>query len=177
MAGRNNTRRRSWGRTRRGALLLEILIALAIFVAAATLVLTSLRTVSTRLILSREQQQGLDLALSKLAELEAGLVTVETLDGAEFETALAGSEDDAAQFDENDFGPKQWRLEVSSERSRFTDLSIVTVRVFNQRPFGGSDDGSDDVEICALRQLVRLGGSAEGEEFERDNLVGTGGGR
>lgn len=160
---------------RRAALLLELLIALAIFVAASALVLSSMRTVSTRLLVSRDQQQAVDLALSKLAELEAGLITVETLDGAEFETALAGSEDDASNFDESDLGPKHWRIEVSSETSRFTDLSIVTLRVFNQRPIGGDGSG-DEVEACVLRQLVRLGGGADREEFDRDPLASMGGG-
>ena len=59
---------------RRGALLLEVLLALALFLAVISLGFSAIETGQRAVGQGRREAQAVDLALSRLAELEAGIL-------------------------------------------------------------------------------------------------------
>ena len=59
---------------RRGALLLEVLLALALFWAVISLGFSAIETGQRAVGQGRREAQAVDLALSRLAELEAGIL-------------------------------------------------------------------------------------------------------
>ena len=59
---------------RRGALLLEVLLALALFLAVISLGFSAIESGQRAVEQGRRDAQAVDLALSKLAELEAGIL-------------------------------------------------------------------------------------------------------
>lgn len=135
---------------RRGGLLLETMLSLAIFVAAASMVL-SIFTDGTR-ALRRAATLGnaADAARSLIAELEAGIRSPGDL------------------RDAIDDLPPPWsglRLETAIERSDFPGLIEVEVRVF--------EGDESEVPRFTLRQLVPAGprrgdGDGQDEEFDGD---------
>lgn len=180
-----------------GSVLLEILIALALFTGAGSVILASISNVRMGVARNRDYEIAVDIAVSKISELEAGLVTVEQLNDSQLDVRLSrgavssnndegsldlvGSDemarDENIAIDESDVGPKRWRLEVESEQSRFSLLSVVTIRVFDMKA-GDNGDGifSEGVEIYVLQQLVKLGNSGSGSggvesEFKNDEIM------
>lgn len=69
-----HTRRRA-RRRRDGGILLELLLAIGIFAAAALFTLSALRSALDGVRRAELRARALDLAVSRLAELEAGLVS------------------------------------------------------------------------------------------------------
>ncbi len=64
---------------RRGALLLEVLLSIALFAGASAFALGAARSVFDALDRAKRQQQAVDIATSKMAELEAAFITVRDL--------------------------------------------------------------------------------------------------
>jgi Tfp pilus assembly protein PilV len=133
-------RRRGSGQGGRGAVLLEVLLALALFVAVAmtTLGLTD-RVIQSTMDL-QEAQRAADLARTAMTRLEAGLATPETLSGA---VRTEGSEDELGVISEG------WEIEVQTSPSRFPELTEVTVRALRR-------SGETVAAEFTLKQLVRL---------------------
>lgn len=154
----------------RGALLLEMLLALGLFVVAALTISAAVDRGSGSIIRQRDLLRAGDLARSAMARLEAGLATPETLSGAvpawgmgdEMEGEAIASVEGIA-FDE-DADESGWEIEVEREASEFEGLSVV--RVTARRV----DSESGDVLVeHTLHQLVRLieeGAEIAGEEDE-----------
>ncbi len=149
---------------RRGALLLEILIALSLFVTAGSIILVSTTSMTASLARSRDRQIATDLAVSKMAALEAGLTTAEQLNDSLVEVELF-SDQSAADLDAQ-MQQARWRLVVETEPSRFSPLTNVTIRVLDAR----SGSVGSETELAVLHQLIRLNASAP-EEFESDPLL------
>src|SRR5262245_36044128 len=80
-------RHRKWcdhrrpGCVSRGGVLFEVMLSVALFAGAAAFTLAATRSVSITLERSQKQQQAVDLARTRLAELEAGLITLGDLRG------------------------------------------------------------------------------------------------
>jgi type II secretory pathway pseudopilin PulG len=152
---------------RRGALLLETMLALAIFVIAAAAVLSLVDGSVTSLRRATMNEQAADLARTAMAKLEAGIATPQGLDGPVYpwlhEAAERGDAGPAA-FDE-DAQPTGWVLEVDTTPSQFTGLTRVTVRAVRRT--------GDDRELASytLRQTVRLGSKGEDKAGEADALL------
>lgn len=149
---------------RRGAILLEILISLALFVTAGSIILVSSTSMSAALVRSRDRQIAADLAATKLSELEAGLTTAERLNDSFADMALI-SESAAVRFESGASQPKRWRVAVETEPSRFRSLTSVTIRIFD-----ASGRAGREAELAVLHQLVRLSTTAP-DEFESDPLL------
>lgn len=66
----------SRSRIRRGGVLLELLLAIALFAAAASFTLSSLRGALDSVARAERRARAYDAAASRLAELDAGLVAV-----------------------------------------------------------------------------------------------------
>jgi Tfp pilus assembly protein PilV len=154
---------------KRGAILLETLIALALFVAAASMALGATRNVFNAVDHARRRLEAVDLARSKLAELEAGHITLGDLRG-EFDAASSqiGSQRRSTRVDATG-SAQRWVMDVKTRRTEFTGLSLVELTV---REFAGSGSGRGQNEggvSCTLRQLVALR-HVDAQEYESDKL-------
>ena len=149
----------------RGAILLEILISLALFVTAGSIILVSTTSMSAALVRTRDRQIANDLAVSKMGELEAGLITAEQLNDSVIDVSLF-SVREAARSAGSSAAPQRWRIAVETEPSRFTPLTNVTIRVLDTQ---GRRAGAEQ-ELAVLHQLLRLD-SQSSDEFETDPLL------
>ncbi len=103
------------GRRRPGVALLEVLIALALFVVAAAVIGSALRSAMAAATDMRRENQAADLAQTVLAELNAGILKLEAVP--------------ATAFDEDD---PEWTYEVAVEEIEDDPaLKRVTVIVRN----------------------------------------------
>jgi hypothetical protein len=138
-------------RGRSGGVLLEILLSLAIFVAAGTLVL-SIMTDATRAASRAESlAAAVDCARSLVAEVEAGIRSLADLRG---------------EIDDLPAPWERFRVEGRTVRSDFRGLVLVEVRVHE------IDAPLDAAPRFVLRQLVpvRPGGAA-GEAGDGDETL------
>lgn len=181
---------------KRGALLFEVLVALALFVMGSLTIGRIVLQCLTAMETSRLEQQACDLARSTMAQIEAGIVDPNAINGPAVrwdETMLlpdAGM-DAEADFDGAEVmsgsasvapvpttGGPQWMLEVETEPFEGSGLWLVSVRASLE-----PDDAPGVVMISyTLRQLVRLGDQAEDQAGEEDELMnaarrGNSGGR
>lgn len=152
---------------RRGALLLELLIALAILVGAGLAVLGMLAQGVRSAREANESLKAIDYALSALAKIEAGIETPESLDG-EIPAWVDEQATLGAAFDESIPEPSGWRLEIETSRAGHADLTVVSVRAVRERSpgkigarftasefvrFSSLDPDDDNPENAVLRGL------------------------
>jgi len=148
-------RKRSFRPAPRGGILLEVVLSISLFAGAAAFTLASVRSVFQTLERARLLQEAIDLARSKMSELEAGLITISDLPGSEFQQI--GSFDRRKAETEVEFA---WQFEVQSQRSEFTGLSLVELTV--------TQTGAVTQPMTyTLRQLVSLRDEDEAE-FEEE---------
>jgi hypothetical protein len=165
-------RRAPW---RRGALLLEIILALAIFVMAGSAILALVDRTASGVERARGAAKAADLARSAMARIEAGIGTPQTLNGP----VLAWPESDDARAEDDESGdgiissggiapPESgWELEIDTEPSEFTGLTKITVRAIKR----AAPDSEQLVAEYTLRQLVRLSGKGEDRAGGEDALA------
>lgn len=140
---------------RRGALLLEVLVSIAIFVAAAGFCVRATSDSIDSLDRTERQLVAADLARTAMTQLEAGVLNLADLrDGSVF-----GDEVD----DERLITTGRWRIEARTRPSIRPRLTVVTLTV-------EEDDGGESPARFVLRELVAL---REGEEgaWEEDELL------
>jgi hypothetical protein len=138
-------------RQRRGGLLLEILLALALFLGAGAFVIAATRSAVRGVDRAGREAVALDLARSTMAELETGLTTLSDLRDAADGLDRVGTVtlDDA-----------RWLLDVQTEAAPFAGLTLVIITV-REGAAPGAADVEDGVSFT-LRQLVRLSGADGG---------------
>ncbi len=136
--------------TRRGALLIEGMVAVAVFVAAGLAILAAMRGAAHEARRERDLLRAMDLARSTLSSLESGLATPEQLDGP-----VPKWSEESAGFEDAPTEPSGWSLTIETSPSSFDGLVMITVRVSR-----GSDRSDQREELYALGQLVRLGSAA-----------------
>lgn len=136
-------------RNRRGGLLLEVMVALAIFIAAALTILGAVGDASESLESSRLKQRATDLARSAIAKIEAGIETAETLNGPVPE--WRDEEASSAAFEDELPPPSGWELAVVTTPFGAGDLTMVEVTAVKRLEGSGRT-----VASATLRQLVRL---------------------
>lgn len=168
------------GATRPGAILLEIVLALALFVAVAITLLSVVSGSIDSLNRSRDRLTAADHARNAMAMIEAGIARPETLIGQV--QPWTGSEESLAGFDDG-LGPNagalemdamaspsagtfaedtRWALEIETEPAEVRGLTLVTVRAFRSDTDGfESESGSS----FTLRQIMVLSGEAGEDEF------------
>jgi hypothetical protein len=130
---------------RRGWLLLECLLSLALFLAAAVVVFEAVGRSSDSVHLTRRVMQAADLARSAMSRIEAGDALPETLSGP----VEMGTDSAAAG--------EHWELEVQTEAAGPTGLMRVSVRAI-LRPYEGSER---ELASFTLVQAIRIGGTTE----------------
>ncbi len=158
-------RSRREGLRRRGGILLEVLVAIAIFAATAGVVLGMISDALAALSRSQERAAAVDVARSALARLEAGLLTITDLRAGRVTSRLdespdadSGAEADVGtdRGDRNDDAVRAGlAVDVSTRRADWSGLSLIELRVRR------IDADPDSAPLCTLRQLVRLREASE----------------
>lgn len=154
---------------RRGALLLELLLSVALFTMCALVILSVATDVLSSVESARRRQEAVDVARTVLASLEAGLATVQNVDDL-----VQGERAEGGPLDEED---RRWQIDVETEPSQFPGLTVVTVIV---RDLRGADPLAANTtlrnptleapEAFRLVELLDIGEVEEEEGFEVDPL-------
>lgn len=142
----------------RGALLLEVLLALALFVTAGMAILSMVGQSVGSLRAARDEQHAADLARSAMAKIEAGIETAEVLNGP----VPAWREETDADADGNAGKATEWELSVQTAPSNYPGLTLVTVIARKSAGAGTS---------YTLKQLVRALAKAEDEAGGMDDVA------
>jgi len=160
---------------RRGAILLEVILSLSLFVMGGMAILGAISQAVRGLEVTSSKQRAADLARSAMARLEAGIVTAESLEGP-VPPWTDPSQDSGFSFEGEDASwgamdpsqePTGWELEVDVEPSPFPGLTLVHIRAV-KRPSPESERIEADY---TLHQLVRLGALGADEAGEEDELM------
>ena len=130
---------------RRGGLLLETLVALAILVMVGLFALAAARDGLSAAERSARRAAAVELAASRLAEIEAGLVSLDEVG----DLSASSLEEDEFGFEDD---PPRWpfTIEVESSPSAFEGLSRVEVVVVLDDP----EVNADPIELARLVTLV-----------------------
>ena len=132
----------------RGSVLLEVLLATAVFSFAGIVVLGVVDGTVADGARAARRSLAMDVARSQLARMEAGISD--------------DSQDDRAVFG--------LRVESHMEPSYFPGLALAVVEVYDEQADGRSDEASNDPpRLAVLRQLMRGdgGGGSERPEVSR----------
>ena len=154
-----------------GGVLFEVLVSIAIFAAAASFVLSAVRSAIDAQQRSLRQQQAVDLAVSLMAELEIGTLNLTELrEGIPRE--LGSFENFSELIDQRMAGGLPgWGVDVNTERTEFTGLTLVAVTVFEQAPDANALSAPADATVrYTLRQLMPLNDS-QAEAYELDEML------
>lgn len=143
---------------RRGSILLEVLLAIAVFAFAGVVVLGAMQETVAAGARAARRALAMDMARSRMAELEAGVGDLPEDASTWGGTDTAGTEDPRRGL----------RVEVTLERSEIAGLDLAIVEVWDDaapRPTlfaeaTGLGNGGIPPRLAVLRQLVRAGASA-----------------
>ncbi|MCZ6835447.1 MAG: hypothetical protein O7G85_06705 [Planctomycetota bacterium] len=153
---------------KRGAVLFEVLLSIAIFAGAAMFTLGAVRQGINDLERRIRTARALDLARTAIAQLEAGLIDLADLREGDPDVLMESSK----AFDES-FEYVRWTIEAETQRTEYEGLTLLTITVRQEQgeEFGPTrSDDDEDVASVTLRQLVRLE-PIEASPFEDDELV------
>lgn len=163
---------------RRGAVLLEMLIAMALFVGAASMLSQMQTSIADSLERARLTMEATDLARKALAELEAGIITVPDLRTAHLRTEQSTSRQDRRIGTEDITQPSPWQVTVRTQRTEYAGLTLVELTMTHAEDAGRetvardfapeTPANADDISIT-IRQLMRLrrdSGDDEGNAAE-----------
>jgi type II secretory pathway pseudopilin PulG len=139
--------RRTCARELRGGILLELLLAIALFVGGAVLVLGAMRSAVDGARRADLRARAMDLAQSRIAELDAGLIAVGDLDGGDRAgNDLGGSDGATAGGSDSD-------LAVSLELLPLGTGERVVLARATVRARDGGDDGNGTI-ITTVDRVV-----------------------
>lgn len=159
--------------TRRGTILLEVLLAIAVFAFAGIVVLGVLQETVASAGRADRRAIAMDLARSRLAEIEAGLAPGEA-DEAGAGVSVGGGAGRGAGSGVSLDAPSPFdglRVEERLEPSDFDGLQLAVVEVWDDaapapsalaQAVGGDSGGSGGgvPRLAVLRQLVRTDGAS-----------------
>ncbi len=137
------------GADRRGALLLECLLAAAVLAAFGIAILGIVGRSQDAAQRSHWEAIAADLARSAMAKIESGAARAESLQGPASQT-LDRSDDRGGTQGLGD--SSLWELDIQTEVSEFEHLTHVAVRAYRK----GGEGSKDAVVSYTLHQLVRL---------------------
>lgn len=129
-------------RVARGGLLLETLLALVILVMIGTLAVGVARDAIKATERSDRRAAAVELAATRMAEIEAGLIEPESVGDLE-----------ESPLEDDDSGPDapRWRFVVGVETSPSAFEGLLRIEVVVRET---SEVGADDVELARLVSLV-----------------------
>ncbi|RLS96729.1 MAG: hypothetical protein DWI12_01475 [Planctomycetota bacterium] len=141
-------------RARRGGILLELLLAIAMFAGAATFTMSALRSALDGVRRAELRARACDLAASKLAQLDAGLVSASELrgsaDGGSGGAGSASSDTPLAAADD-------LSVEVVLLPSASVSLARARATVYD-------NSGAEPVVIGVYEQSIDLGERTRGSK-------------
>ena len=137
-------------------MLLEVMLSIALFVGAAAFCLAASRSLFSSLDRAGRRHRAADLARSKLAELEAGLTSIQDLRG-EWRGDVGSRTRDATSL--GDTAPAHWQMDVRTVPSPYRGLALVELTV-SEEP---------DPVSFTLRQLMALR-QPDVEQYQPDEL-------
>ena len=140
---------------RRGGLLLEVLVSIAIFVAAASFCVRATSDVVSAMDRTEQKLVAADIARSAMSQLQVGTLSLADLR----EGSVFGEESD----DDRMVAAGRWRVEVQTRPSLRPSLTVVTLTV-------EEDTKSSSPARFVLRELVVLQESDSGD-WEEDELM------
>jgi type II secretory pathway pseudopilin PulG len=154
--GHEAVERRSSSWTR-GVLLLEALLAVALFAGAAAFTLGCISSVFAALDRTRREQQAVDIARSRMSELQAGLITL-----ADLRSRSPSVGDVSAQASSRSPAADAWTVDVHTQPTEFTGLRLVELTVSEEPKIGSAGTPMS----YTLRELVALRGADAGARDE-----------
>ncbi len=144
---------------RRGGLLLEVMISMALFIGAALVVLRVMSDARTSLQQSAVLQRAVDLAMTRVSELELGLVSLADLRGM--------GRQERGEFDDLEASVEPLGIRVRTERTQWDGLVLVELDVLDPERI---DPTGEDFVVHSVRTLVRL--SEENfDDVEDDSML------
>jgi hypothetical protein len=147
-------------------MLFEVMLAVALFVGAGAFCLSVTRSLFGALDRVQREQLALDLARSKLAEVEAGLISVTDLRGTW--SGAVGSHEPAAELD-SARAARTWAIDATTTRSEHPGLSLLELTVTEETEDLGAAGVVNPISVT-IRQLVALR-ELEPEAYEQDELL------
>lgn len=154
---------------RRASILLEVILAVSIFTAAALVVLRQVSFASDAVLRARDQERAADLARSAMAMIEAGLETPETLSGPLAPARVAFGLGSASKTAPTGEAYLNWELAVEVEPSPFEGLSKVRVTAV----WGVAAGNAAERARYSMAQLVRIDGRAQERGGTGQNSQGS----
>lgn len=145
--------------SRRGGLLLEVMISMALFIGAALVVLQAMSDARISLQRADLLQRAVDLATTRVSELELGLISLADLRG------LGRQERD--EFDDIEASVEPLGTRVRTERTQWDGLVLLELDVLDPDRI---DPNGDAFVIHSVRTLIRLS-EERFEEFEEDPML------
>lgn len=148
-------RRNSSGRARPGALLLEVILALTIFILVGLAATDLASHALSSMRRTADLRRAVDIARTTISRIELGELAPESASGP----VRAAAEANPADGDASD-APSQggdlagWSIHVGAQPGPVSELTLVTVEVLRS-PAGDTGRGEAS-SIYTLRQLVRL---------------------
>ena len=139
--------------TRRGAMLLEVLVSLAIVVGVAAFSIKAVGDTEQAIDRADRRRRCMDVAASVTAMLDAGLIGVGDLRGRLLPKV------DGLPLDDGAAVPLE--LEATTARTQWSGVILFKLVV--------SEQGDDDPVQATLRQIVMLR-ARRGEELQEDDL-------
>lgn len=148
----------------RGALLLELLISLAIFVAASLTVLSMVRQTVADARAIDDRLHARDLAYSSAARLIAGVSTVERESGPapEWRAEMEGEIVEDLPPEES-----EWEISIESSRAGFGDLSLLRITASRALRIGVEEAASVQETVSVL---VAAGRFRESDALPEDEI-------
>lgn len=163
----------------RGAILLEVLLSLALFVMTSLMLLSIISDSIDGLRRSRDRLIAADHARNAMSLIESGLARPESLHGpvaawddrgeAELDDSFIGvTPDDAPSRTTGPVEMSGWALEIETEPAPYRGLMLVVVRAHR---VDGSGFESEGAPSFTLRQYVRLDAGAEVDSMRLGHAV------
>ncbi|MAB28543.1 MAG: hypothetical protein CMJ53_04575 [Planctomycetaceae bacterium] len=145
--------------SRRGGLLLEVMISMALFIGAALVVLRVMGDARTSLQRSAVLQRAVDLAMTRVGELELGLVSLADL--------RAMGRQERGEFEDFEATADPLGIRVRTERTQWDGLVLLELDVLDPER---TDPTGDDFVVHSVRTLVRLFEETF-DDFEEDPML------
>ena len=162
----NRSFSRATRRSRRGAFLLEVLLSIALFAGSAAFTLGAANSVFDALDRARREHEAIDIARSKMAELQTKMITVRDLNSQW--SGDIGSYQTDADFDSLE-SSLRWAIEVKTSPTEYTGLSLVEITVSELQEQAFEQSGGAFVSYT-LRQLMPLS-EEDIEDYQEDEIL------
>ncbi len=157
---------RTTRKSRRGALLLEVLLSIALFAGSAAFTLGAANSVFDALDRAKREHEAIDIARSKMAELQTKMISVRDLNSQW--SGDIGSYQTDADFDSLQ-SSLRWAIEVNTSPTEYTGLSLVEITVSELQEQAFEQGGSAFVSYT-LRQLMPLS-DEDIEDYQADEIL------